>query len=80
MPKIRDSNKDRVEDDVMEGILQDPEKFEELLKEREKPPFKANKKFALPIPSRQSVRLWTSERVDVTDGTGERVDHEKASV
>ena len=38
MPKIRVSNKDRVEDDVMEEILQDLAKFEELLKERERPP------------------------------------------
>ena len=43
MPKIRASNKDSVEDDVMEEILQDPARFEELLREREKPPFKAVK-------------------------------------
>jgi len=52
MPKIRVSNKDRVADDVMEEILQDPAKFEELLREREKPPVQAVKKFASPVPSR----------------------------
>ena len=41
MPKIRVTNKDRVEDDVMEEILYDPAKFEELLKEREKPPVRS---------------------------------------
>ena len=56
MPKIRVSNKDRVEDDVMKEILQEPAKFEELLKEREQPPVKAVKKFVTPLP-RQSVRL-----------------------
>ena len=51
MPKIRVSNKDRVEDEVMEEILQDPAKFEELLKEREQPPRpKPVKKFASPLP------------------------------
>ena len=54
MPKIRVSNKDRVEDDVMEEILQDPARFEELLREREKPPAKPVKKFVSPVPSRQS--------------------------
>ena len=69
MPKIRVSNKDRVEDDVMEEILQDLAKFEELLKEREQPPRpKPVKKFASPLPSRQSMRLLTSERVDIADG------------
>ena len=33
MPKIRVSKKDRVEDDVMEEILQDPAIFEELLRD-----------------------------------------------
>jgi hypothetical protein len=69
MPKIRVSNKDRVEDDVIDEILQDPEKFEELLKEREQPPRpKPVKKFASLLPSRQSMRLQTSERVDIADG------------
>ena len=72
MPKIRVSNKDRVEDDVMEEILQDPAKFEELLKEREQPPRpKPVKKFASPLPSRQSMRLQTSERADIADGPGD---------
>jgi hypothetical protein len=53
MPKIRVSNKDGVEDDVMEEILQDPARFEELLREREKPPAKPVKKFVSPVPSRQ---------------------------
>ena len=71
IPKIRVSNKDRVEDDVMEEILQDP-KFEELLKEREQPsrPMPV-KKFVSPLPSRQSMRLQTSERADIADGTGD---------
>ena len=69
MPKIRVSNKDRVEDEVMEEILQDPAKFEELLKEREQSPRpKPVKKFASPLPSRQSMRPKTSERVDIADG------------
>ena len=42
-------NKDRAEDDVMEEILQDPVKFEELIKKREKP---SVKKFVLPVPSK----------------------------
>ena len=46
MPKIRVTNKDRVEDEVMEEILQDPAKFEELLKEREKQTVKVVKKIA----------------------------------
>ena len=66
MPKIRFSNKDRVEDDVMEEILQDPAKFEELLKEWEQPPRSVPvKKFASPSSSR------TSERVDIADGSGD---------
>ena len=40
-----------MDDDVMEEILQDPTKFEELLKEREQPPVKPVKKFASPLPS-----------------------------
>jgi len=71
MTKIRVSNKDRVEDDVMEEILQDPARFEELLREREKPPVKPEKKFVLPVPSKQSGRLRTSERVDVAVRSGE---------
>ena len=71
MPKIRVSNKDRVEDDVMEENLQDPAKFEELLKEREHPPVKPVRKFASPLPSRQSVRLRMSERVDIADRSGD---------
>jgi hypothetical protein len=50
------SNKDRVEDDVMEEILQDPAKFEALLRQREKPPTKPVRKFVSPVPSRQSGR------------------------
>ena len=84
MPKIRVSNKDRVEDDVMEEILQDPAKFEELLKEREKPPVKPVKKFASPLPSRQCVRLRTSERMDIADRSGDSglkvTTHSKISV
>ena len=38
----------------MEEILQDPSKFEELLKEREKQTMKAVKKISSPIPSRKS--------------------------
>ena len=69
MPKIRVSNKDRVEDDVMEEILQN---LEELLKEQEQPPRpKPVKKFNSPLPSRQSMRLQTSERVDIADGSGD---------
>ena len=37
-------HEDREEDDVIKEILQDPAKFEELLKEREKPPMKTVKK------------------------------------
>ena len=70
MPKIRVSNKDRV-DNVMEEILQDPAKFEELLKEREQPLVKPVKTFASPLPSRQSVCLRTSERVDIADRSGD---------
>jgi len=55
----------------MEEILQDPAKFEELLREREKPPVKAIKIFVSPVPSRQSGRLRTSKRVDAAS-TGER--------
>jgi len=71
MPKIRVSNKDRVEDDVMEEILQDPARFEELLREREKPPAKPVKKFVSPVPSRQSGRRRESERVAVAGKDGE---------
>jgi len=72
MPKIRVSNKDRVENDVMEEILQDPAKSEKQLKEREQPPRpKPVKKFASPLPSRQSVRLQTSKRVEIADGSGD---------
>ena len=54
MLKIRVSNKDRVEDD-MEEILQDPAKFEELLKELEQPQVKPVKIFAKPpLPLMQS--------------------------
>ena len=70
MPKIRVSNKDRVEDDVMEEILQDPARLEELLREREKPQkfFKPVKEFVSPVPSRQSDRLRTSKRVAIARG------------
>ena len=71
MPKIRVSNKDRVEDDLMEEILQDPARFEELLREREKPPAKPVKKFVSPVPSRQSGRRRESERVAVAGKDGE---------
>jgi len=71
MPKIRVTNKDRLEDDVMEEILQDPVKYEELLKEREKPPVNAVKKFVSPVPSRRSESLRSSERVDIADDVGE---------
>ena len=52
----------------MEEILQDPE---ELLREREKPPAKPVKKFVLPVPSRQSGRQRSSERVAVAGKDGE---------
>ena len=55
----------------MEEILQDPARFEELLREREKPLVKPVNKFVSPIPSRQSGRLRTSERVAVAGKDGE---------
>ena len=61
MPKIRVTNKDRVEDELMEEILQDPAKFEELLKEREQPAVKVVKKLASLVPLRQRIRRRHNE-------------------
>jgi len=55
----------------MKEILQDPAKLEELIKEREKLPTKAVKKFVSPVSSRQSERLRNRERVDQMDYAGE---------
>jgi len=48
----------------MEEILQDPAKFEELLKERETQKVNVLKKIASPIPSRKSERIQSSDRVE----------------
>ena len=69
MPKICHEQR---QSDVMEEILQDPAKFEELLKEREKQ--KVVRKIASSIPSRNSERIRSSEREDTNDGPGERCD------
>ena len=53
----------------MEEILQDPARFEELLRERKKPPAKPVKKFVLPVW--QSGHLRSSERVAVAGKDGE---------
>jgi len=72
MPKIRVTNKDRVEDELMEEILQDPAKFEELLKEREQPAVKVVKKLASPVPLRQRIRRRHNEEEEeaADDGVG----------
>ena len=67
MPKIRVTNKDRVEDDLMEEILQDPAKFEELLKEREQPAVKVVKKLASPVPLRHRIRRHNEEEEEAAD-------------
>ena len=63
---------DRVEDELMEEILEDPAKFEELLKEREKPAVMVVKKLASPVPLRQRIRLRHNDEEEeaVDDGVG----------
>ena len=43
----------------MEESLQDPEKFEELLKEQEKPPVKVVKKLVSPIRTSARETTWS---------------------